>query len=125
MTDDIYGDSIKLSDFKGRTVILSFFRDVSCPFCNRRAFEHSRSYKQLLRDGIEVIAVFSFTSQEIREFVAKYPRCFRIIGDPKLEIYNQYGIEHSVAGLFKAVLFNLSGIRKGFSNGGKPRRSSN
>jgi peroxiredoxin Q/BCP len=36
---DIYGREIQLSEFKGTKIILGFYRNVSCPFCNRRVHQ--------------------------------------------------------------------------------------
>ena len=33
---DIGGKTIRLSDYRGRYLLLSFYRYASCPFCNLR-----------------------------------------------------------------------------------------
>ncbi len=116
---DIYGKQFNLSDYKGKPVILSFFRDAACPFCNLRVFEYTQRYQEWNDLGIDVIAVFSSSADAVREFVAKHPRPFRTVGDPELEIYNTYGIGASAWGFIKAILFKMSIIQAGKKKGGK------
>jgi len=33
---DADGNEMKLSDYKGKKIIIGFYRNVACPFCNRR-----------------------------------------------------------------------------------------
>lgn len=120
-TTDIYGDSIKLSDFRGKKVMLAFFRDAACPFCNLRVYELTQKYKSWETNNIEIIAVFSSPAEEVRHFVAKHPRPFRLVSDEDLNLYNQYGVEHSAVALFKALIFKLPRIIKGMFKGGYPQ----
>lgn len=116
---DIYGKPFHLSDYKGKPVILSFFRDAACPFCNMRVFEYTQKFKEWEALGIDVVAVFSSPSEAVVEFVAKHPRPFRTIGDPDLNLYKTYGITSSLFGFIKAVLFKTHIARKGRKLGAK------
>lgn len=116
---DIYGKPLNLEDYKGKPVILSFFRDAACPFCNMRVYEYTRRYEGWNELDIEVIAIFSSPSEAVREFVAKHPRPFRTVGDPDLELYNTYGIGSSAWGFIKVILFKMSTIKEGKRKGGK------
>lgn len=124
-TQDIYGESFQLSDFKGKKVMLCFFRDAACPFCNFRVYELTHRYKEWQQQNVEIIAVFSSTDEEVRNYVARHPRPFRLVADPKLEIYNQYGVEHSGFALIKALLFKLPRIFMGVKTGGYPSKNPN
>lgn len=123
--NDIYGEPLQLRDYRGKRVILSFFRDAACPFCNFRVYELTQNYKEWKKLGIEVIAVFSSPADEVRKFVAQHPRPFRLISDPDLVLYNHYGVEHSVSALFKALFFNLPRIVRGVMKGGRPANNPN
>lgn len=119
-TQDIYGKPFQLSDHRGKRIILSFFRDAGCPFCNLRVYELTRHYKDWYEQNLVVIAVFSDTSEQVRRFVAKHPRPFTMLADPYLEIYNRYGIEHSSMALLKALLFKFPRIIMGLFRGARP-----
>lgn len=120
-TQDIYGEPIKLKDYSGKKVMLCFFRDAACPFCNFRVYELTHRYKNWQAKGVEVIAVFSSTDAEVRDHVARYPRPFRLIADPNLEIYNRYRVEKSASALWKALLFRMPRIIRGIRTGGRPK----
>ena len=119
-TRDIHGEPFRLSDYMGKRVMLSFFRDAACPFCNFRIYELTHKYKTWKDQGLEIITVFSDTDEKVRAHVANHPRPFRMLSDPDLEIYNQYGVEHSASALLKALLFNMPRIIKGIRTGGRP-----
>ena len=116
----IYGEPISLRDFRGTNVMLCFFRDAACPFCNFRIYELCNNYKEWQQAGLEIIAVFSSTAEEVRHYVANHPRPFHLIADPDLSLYNRYGVEHSAGALFKAITLKLPRIIKGFKTGGYP-----
>ncbi len=101
--------------------MLSFFRDAACPFCNFRLYELTHQYKDWEKSGLEIVAIFSSPADEVREFVARHPRPFRMISDPGLSIYNQYGIERSVRALSRALLLKGPRIVRGIAKGGRPR----
>jgi thioredoxin-dependent peroxiredoxin len=119
-TKDIYGNPFRLSDLRGKRVMLSFFRDAACPFCHLRVYELTHNYQHWRDQNLEVIAVFSDTSEQVRRFVARHPRPFPMLADPHLQLYNHYGVEHSGVALLKAMLFKLPRIIKGFFYGAKP-----
>jgi thioredoxin-dependent peroxiredoxin len=114
---DIYGKPIALRDFRGRRVMLSFFRNAGCPFCNFRIYELTHKYKDWAYQGLEIVAFFASTPEEVKRYVAKYPRPFRMIGDINLNIYNRYGVERSAVAIFKALLFKLPRVIRGMTLG--------
>lgn len=122
-TTDIYGAPFQLSDHMGKRILLSFFRDAGCPFCNFRVYELTHNYKQWQDQNLEIIAVFSDTPEQVRRFVSKHPRPFTMLADPDLELYNRYGIEQSGSALLKALLFKFPRILKGLLKGARPSKN--
>lgn len=104
---DIHGRRIHLKDFRGRRVMISFFRDAACPFCNLRVYELSHHYKRLSEQGLEIIALFKSSPDDIRRYVAKRPRPFIMVGDEEMHIYKSYGVEHSMGGMFRGMFFRM------------------
>ncbi|MGF1526394.1 MAG: peroxiredoxin family protein, partial [Candidatus Competibacterales bacterium] len=104
---DINGNNLSLSDFKGQRVLLSFFRNAECPFCNFRIHEMTQRYREWRERGLEVIAVFVSSPEDVKRFVARRPRPFNIIGDPDLALNRQYGVEKSNIGLIKAMMLRI------------------
>ena len=116
---DVHGEKFKLSDYRGKAVILCFFRNSSCPFCLKRVFELAAHQQRWRKIGVEVIAVFSSSVSEMPNFKKNNFKRYRVVPDPHLEIYQQYGIEHSLSGLLKGLIFRLPTVLDGFSKGAK------
>lgn len=96
---DIYGREIKLSDYKGKKIILSFYRNVNCPFCNRRIHQIMGNNVRLKETNTELIFMFESSNKKLADSafhqgISPWP----LIGDPEKVIYQQYGVE---ASLFK------------------------
>lgn len=94
---DINGNKVKLSDFKGKKIILSFYRNVNCPFCNRRVHQLMGMNFRLKDTGVQMLFFFESSNDKIKssafhEGVSPWP----VVGDPEKKIYNLYGVESSV-----------------------------
>ncbi|MGH8401716.1 MAG: redoxin domain-containing protein, partial [Gammaproteobacteria bacterium] len=88
---DIYGKPIIIGN-AGRRLLLSFFRDAACPFCNYRIYELTQHHKNLSALGLDIVAVFASTREEVMRFVARHPRPFRVAAEPSRVAYETYGI---------------------------------
>ena len=94
---DIYGKTVKLSStFKGKAVILCFFRDTERPSRNSRIFELTRFCEEWRDAGVEIVVVFNEASTKLKRYFEKRPRPFRVIGDPKLHLYREYGVQRVI-----------------------------
>lgn len=98
---DIYGKELKLSDYKGKKILLGFFRNVNCPFCNLRVHELKKIKEDLDKKGLQMIFFFESKPEVLKQSifhaeVSPIP----LIGDPQRTIYSLYGVEPS---LFKAI----------------------
>lgn len=98
---DINGNEIRLSKYKGKKIILGFFRNVGCPFCNRRIHEIMSHNIRLKKSGVELLIFFESKQNKITQSTFhKGIEPWPIISDPEKTIYNLYGVEES---FFKAV----------------------
>ena len=119
-THDIFGKPFQLSNFMGKRIVLSFFRDAACPFCNYRLYELTQKHASWKSSGVEIVTVFSDTPEQVQRYVAQRPRPFTMLSDPSLSLYNQYGVEKSASKFTKSFFFNLPEIIRGFLKGAKP-----
>lgn len=109
---DIYGKPIIIGT-TGRRTLLSFFRDAACPFCNYRIYELTRRHKNLAALGLDIVAVFASSPEEVMHFVARHPRPFRVAADPTRAAYATYGIDRSLWRKLKGILFRIPTLIKG------------
>jgi peroxiredoxin len=110
---DIHGKPIAIGAATGRRTLLSFFRDAACPFCNFRIYELTSHHASLAALGLDVVAVFASTPEQVKRFVARQPRPFRIAADPGSRAYAAYGIEHSLWGKLKGIATRVPTLLKG------------
>jgi len=101
---DIYGKEIKLSNFKGKKIILTFMRNITCPFCNVRVHRLMGQSIKLQRSGIQMILLFESSQERILKSVLHQGVSpFPIISDPDKVIYKKYGVESSVFKMMKTM----------------------
>jgi peroxiredoxin len=117
---DLNGETVSLKSFRGRSsVLLSFFRDASCPFCNLRLYELTRKQEDYRRQGMEIVAVFNSSPEVIQKYLGKRARPFPLLADSNKEIFKLYGVESSWGILMKGM-FNFSRMFSAFSKGFMP-----
>jgi peroxiredoxin len=109
---DIYGQPVTLGR-GGRRTLLCFFRDAACPFCNFRIYELTQHYPALHALGLDIVAVFTSTPEEVCRFVARKPRPFTVIADPTSSAHTAYGIERSLWRKLKAIVTRVPTLMKG------------
>jgi peroxiredoxin Q/BCP len=110
---DIYGDPVHIG--KGRRTLLCFFRDAACPFCNYRIYELTQQHKGLLALGLDIVAVFASTENDVKRFVARHPRPFTVVADPGAGAHLRYGVERSLLRKLKAIVTRVPTLIKGLS----------
>lgn len=89
------GASLRLSDLRGRKVLLAFFRNAACALCNLRVQQFIRRYDEWSRDGLEIVAVFESPVSSLTQYVGRQEAPFPLIADPQAELYDLYGVEVS------------------------------
>ncbi|PYI52448.1 redoxin domain-containing protein [Paenibacillus flagellatus] len=94
-TTDILGNPVALESYRGRKVLLSFFRFSACAVCNLRVHQFIGRYPQWKREGMDVIALFESPIANMRTYVGAQNAPFSLVADPTAALYDLYGIESS------------------------------
>jgi len=89
---DQNGNTVSLSDFKGKNVILYFYPQDNTPTCTNEACNFRDNYQSLLRKGFSVIGVSPDTEKSHKKFETKFELPFPLIADPDRKIVEQYGL---------------------------------
>jgi len=87
-----HGDTVSLSDFKGKKVILYFYPKDNTPTCTDEACNFRDNYQSLQADGLEVIGVSTNTARSHRNFATKFNLPFTLLVDTDQKIVNDYGV---------------------------------
>lgn len=86
------GETIKLSDFKGKKVILYFYPKDNTPGCTTEACNFRDNYQGLVKDGFEVLGVSVDSEQSHQKFISKFDLPFNLLADEDQKIVNDYGV---------------------------------
>ncbi len=115
------GHDIDLESYRGRKLLLSFFRYGACPLCNLRMTFLIDAYPRWKANGMDVIAVFESPAERLLETVASQPIPFPVIPDPDRILYRQYGVTASWLGYLVGA-FRIRSFRKAFQKGFRIRK---
>ena len=85
------GKEIKLSDLKGKKVILYFYPKDNTPGCTAESCNLRDNYADLTSKGFEVIGVSPDGETSHQKFIGKFDLPFNLIADTEKEILKAYG----------------------------------
>ena len=89
---DKYGDSISLSQFLGKKVVLYFYPKDNTPGCTRQACAFAASYGDFEAKNVVVIGVSKASAASHLKFAEKYNLPFVLLSDPELQAIQAYGV---------------------------------
>lgn len=95
---DLDGNPIRLSDYRGKKVLLVFFRYATCPFCTVRFVRLTQEVQHYAAQGIQIIGVFESSRDYIRQYLSRRGIPFPVIPDPEGKLYTSYGVKKSLVG---------------------------
>ena len=88
---DQNGDTITLSQFKGKKVVLYFYPRDNTPGCTAQACDLRDNYQALLDQGYIVLGISTDTEKKHQNFITKYDLPFPLIADTEKEVHELYG----------------------------------
>jgi len=86
------GNTVSLSDFKGKKVVLYFYPKDSTPGCTAEACDFRDNYQGLKAKGIEVLGVSIDDEKSHRKFIEKHSLPFTLLADTDKAIVEAYGV---------------------------------
>ena len=89
---DQHGNTVRLSDYRGKKVILYFYPKDDTSGCTAQACNLRDNYSELQQEGYEVIGVSTDSEQSHQKFIGKYDLPFTLIADTDKKIVEQYGV---------------------------------
>lgn len=98
---DSKGREISLDQYRGKYLLLSFYRYASCPFSQNRINEIIKREDELSSNDIELIGIFQSPIVSINEYLGDKNIDFPIIADPGKKIFEKYKIKESILGFVK------------------------
>jgi thioredoxin-dependent peroxiredoxin len=125
---DALGHLHKLSDFRGKRVVLYFYPRDDTPGCTKEACNFRDDYSAYVKAGIEIIGISPDSSESHARFKNKYDLPFLLLADMDhqvCELYGVWGIKktmgHEHNGVFRTTfLINENGKILKIFKGVKP-----
>ena len=94
------GETVRLSDLRGRPVVLYFYPRDDTPGCTTEACEFRDAYDVFRDRGAEILGVSPDDVRSHEKFKTKYELPFTLLADPDHSTAEAYGVwgERSFAG---------------------------
>lgn len=89
---DQNGDTHKLSDYKGKKVVLYFYPEDDTPTCTDQACNLRDNYGLLKKNGFTVLGVSPDEEKKHKKFETRHSLPFTLIADPGHKIIDKYGV---------------------------------
>lgn len=105
---DNQGNTIKLSDYKGRKLVLFFYPKASTPGCTVEACNLRDNYNRFINKGYELLGVSADTAKRQQNFIDKNELPFPLLADVDKIVIKAY----KVWGLKKFMGREYEGIHR-------------
>ena len=86
------GETVSLSDFAGKKLILFFYPKDDTPGCTAEACSLRDSYSELKAQGYELLGVSPDSEARHQKFKAKHELPFPLLADTDKEVLNAFGV---------------------------------
>lgn len=88
---DQHGNNVKLSDFRGKKVVLYFYPKDNTPGCTAEACNLRDNYEDLKSQGYKILGVSTDSEDSHQKFIEKYDLPFTLLADTEKDIHEKYG----------------------------------
>lgn len=89
---DTNGKRVRLSDYKGKKVVLYFYPKDNTPGCINQACNLRDHYKELQKEGLIILGVSADTEIMHKKFTDKFDLPFDLIADTDKKVIEKYGV---------------------------------
>jgi peroxiredoxin Q/BCP len=88
---DADGNMVKLSDYKGRRVVVYFYPAASTPGCTKQACDFRDSLSELNGAGLDVVGISPDKPAKLAKFRDDQKLTFPLLSDPDREVLTAWG----------------------------------
>lgn len=86
------GNTVSLSDFAGKKLVLFFYPKDDTPGCTAEACNLRDNYEELKKNGYELLGVSPDGIAKHQKFINKYELPFPLLADEDKSVLNAYGV---------------------------------
>ncbi|MDD7885858.1 thioredoxin-dependent thiol peroxidase [Flavivirga sp. 57AJ16] len=89
---DEQGNTVKLSDFKGKKLVVFFYPKANTPTCTVEACNLRDEYAVLQEQGYEILGVSADTQKKQSNFKKKFNFPYPLLADVDKTVINAFGV---------------------------------
>lgn len=86
------GNTVSLTDYSGKKLVLFFYPKASTPGCTAEACNLSDNYQKFLSKGYDVLGVSADSAKKQANFKNKYEFPYPLLADEDKEVITAYGV---------------------------------
>jgi peroxiredoxin Q/BCP len=91
-TTDQDGNTISLSDYQGKKLVVFFYPAASTPTCTVEACNLRDHYQELQDSGYEILGISADTEKKQANFRNKHKIPYPLLADTNKEVINAFGV---------------------------------
>ena len=88
---DQNGNTIKLSDYKGKKLVMYFYPKDNTPGCTAQSCNLRDNYAELQNQGYEILGISSDGEKSHQKFIEKFSLPFPLLADTEKTVHELYG----------------------------------
>lgn len=89
---DEQGNTVSLSDYAGKKLVIFFYPKASTPTCTTEACNLRDHYKKLKEKGYEILGVSADSAKRQSNFKNKYDFPYPLLADEDKEVIKAFGV---------------------------------
>lgn len=89
---DDSGNVVKLTDYKGKKLVIFFYPKANTPGCTAQACNLSDNYQKLVSSGYNVLGVSADDKKKQNNFRNKFNFPYKLLCDVEKDVINAYGV---------------------------------
>jgi len=89
---DNQGNTIKLSDYAGKKLVVFFYPKASTPGCTMQACNLRDNYQRFLAEGYAILGVSADSAKRQQNFIDKKELPFPLLADEDKTVINAFGV---------------------------------
>ena len=89
---DEQGNTVSLTDYKGKKLVVFFYPKASTPGCTAEACNLNDNYERFKSKGYEILGVSADSAKRQTNFKNKYSFQYPLLADEDKEVINAFGV---------------------------------
>lgn len=110
--EDVNRMAVNFGAYKGKKVMLTFYRNIGCPVCNLRFHELQKQTEYFKSKGLIVLAVYESTADNMKQYLEGESPYAIMIPNPDQSLYRLYKVDKSMSKVMKGMFHGAMGKMK-------------